>query len=355
MAQDNPSARQTLDLVKSYYGQVLSSTKDLKTSACCVAESLPPAVAAIVAQVHDEVRSRFYGCGVIAPTALEGKTVLDLGCGTGRDVFVLSKLVGERGRVIGVDMTEEQLEVGRRHLDYHAKAFGFAKSNVTFVHGYIEDLASVDIADESVDVIVSNCVINLSPAKDRVFREAMRVLKRGGELHFSDVFVDRRLPKAAAEDPVLLGECLGGAMYTEDFRRLMLSAGCPDPRVLSSAPIALTDPDVVRKVGYATFTSRTVRVFKVDLEDRCEDYGQVAVYRGTLPGEPHAYRLDDHHLFEAHRPMLVCSNTAHMLSQTRLAPHFEVRGDETRHFGLFPCGPTPAADAQGPTPAGACC
>lgn len=344
----------TLELVQDYYGKVLSSTKDLKTSACCVAERLPPKIAAIVGLIHEEVRSRFYGCGVIAPAALTGKTVLDLGCGTGRDVYVLSKLVGPQGRVIGLDMTDEQLAIAKRHQDYHAKAFGFEKSNVTFLKGFIEDLEGAGISTNSIDLVVSNCVINLSPAKDRVFREIMRVLKPGGELHFSDVFVDRRLDKAAMEDPVLLGECLGGALYFEDFRRMMIDVGCKDPRTLSSGPISLSDAEIVRKVGHATFTSRTIRAFKVDLEDRCEDYGQVATYKGTMPDAPNAYRLDDHHLFEAHRPMLVCSNTAHILAHSRLGQHFEVQGDESRHFGLFSCGPAPAASADA-APAGGCC
>lgn len=346
-------SKHTLEQVRRYYGEVLQKSADLKTSACCVAERLPHDIASIVAAIHPEVLERFYGCGVIAPAGLVGKTVLDLGCGTGRDVFVLSKLVGPTGRVIGVDMTESQLDVGRRHLDFHAKAFGYAKSNVTFVQGFIEDLETLGIETGSVDVVVSNCVINLSPAKDKVFAEIFRVLRPGGELHFSDVFADRRLPLSFAKDPVLLGECLGGAMYVEDFRRLAAKLGCPDVRALSRAPIAITDPKIAAQVGQAQFASITLRAFKLDLEDRCEDYGQVASYLGTISGSPHAYRLDDHHLFEAHRPMTVCSNTAKMLSESRLASHFKVDGDLARHFGLFPCGPEGNVDES--KTSGACC
>jgi ubiquinone/menaquinone biosynthesis C-methylase UbiE len=346
-------ARVTLEKVQDYYGRVLQSSADLKTTACCVAERLSPGIASIVAQIHPEVRERFYGCGVIAPAAMEGRTVLDLGCGTGRDVFVLSKLVGQQGKVIGIDMTEDQLNVGRKHLDYHAKAFGYSQSNVQLLHGYIEDLEALGIESGSVDLVVSNCVINLSPSKERVFREIFRVLRPGGELHFSDVFADRRLPSAWAEDPVLLGECLGGALYFEDFRRLMARIGCQDVRVLSRAPIAITNSGIAQQVGHTRFTSLTLRAFKLDLEDRCEDYGQVAWYRGTLPESPHSYQLDDHHLLEAHRPLPVCSNTARMLSETRLAPHFRVDGDLSRHFGLFPCGP--ATPSDGSPSGGSCC
>jgi arsenite methyltransferase len=344
----------SFESVKDYYGRILQSSGDLKTSACCVNESLPPSLAQIVATIQPEVCERFYGCGIIAPAAIEGKTVLDLGCGTGRDVYVLSRLVGPEGRVIGVDMTENQLAIARKHQAYQARVFGYEKSNVKFLQGYIEDLESLGIASESIDIVISNCVINLSPSKERVFREIFRVLKPGGELHFSDVFADRRLPISWAEDPVLLGECLGGAMYTEDFRRLLARIACCDVRVLAENPIAIHQPELLAKLGTTRFRSLTQRAFKLNLEDRCEDYGQVAWYLGTIPESPNGYQLDDHHFFEAHRPMTVCSNTASMLKDTRLSPHFRVEGDMSRHFGLFPCGPMTAEQPQSAT-AGACC
>ena len=216
--------------VRHYYGQVLQSSNDLKTSACCSIDAMPGYLKALLAGLHPEVLERFYGCGSPLPPALEGKTVLDLGCGTGRDCYLLSKLVGPTGRVIGVDMTPEQLEVAVRHRDWHAERFGYA--NVEFLHGHIENLAAVGIADNSIDVVVSNCVINLSPEKPRVLAEIFRVLKPGGELYFSDVFADRRIPAELRQDPVLLGECLGGALYWEDFRRILQDLGCPDVRIV---------------------------------------------------------------------------------------------------------------------------
>ncbi|WND39766.1 methyltransferase domain-containing protein [Streptomyces sp. BB1-1-1] len=339
--------------VRDYYGKVLASSADLKTSACCTDTAPPPHIAAALAQVHDEVMERFYGCGSPIPPALEGATVLDLGCGTGRDVYVLSQLVGPAGRVIGVDMTEEQLAVARRHQDWHAERFGHA--NTDFRHGYIEDLTAAGIPDGSVDVVVSNCVVNLSPDKPRVVSEIFRVLKPGGELYFSDIFADRRLPSALLDDPVLVGECLAGALYTEDFRRILADNGCPDARATASSPVTISDPEIERKIGFATFTSRTVRAFKLPLEDRCEDYGQVAVYRGTLTEHPHAFDLDDHHRFHTGKPMLVCGNTADMLGATRYAAHFTVTGDKSHHFGLFPCDPAEGTTAPGTGAPSGCC
>lgn len=348
------TAVSTLDAVREYYGKVLQSQRDLKTSACCTTDALPPHVRAVMSEIDDEVLDKFYGCGSPIPMALDGCTVLDLGCGTGRDVYVASKLVGPTGQVIGLDMTEEQLAVAVRHRASQAARFGFAESNVEFRHGYIEDLAAAGLGDDSVDVVISNCVLNLSPDKPAAFAEIFRVLKPGGELYFSDVFADRRVPEAVASDPVLYGECLGGALYIEDFRRLLRDLGCLDYRVVAQRTIEIADPAMQRRVGPITFYSMTIRAFKLPdaVEDICEDYGQVAYYHGTIPEAPQRFELDDHHVFEPGRPVLVCGNTAAMLSETRFAPHFRVVGDRSVHYGAFDCAPAPAS---GEASAGACC
>jgi len=286
------------------------------------------------------------------PSALQGCTVLDLGCGSGRDAYVLSQMVGENGYVIGVDMTDEQLAVAREHIDWHTEKFGYKKPNVEFKKAYIEDLQSAGIADNSVDVIISNCVINLSADKEKVFREIYRVLKPGGELYFSDVFAGRRIPKPLQIDKILLGECLGGAMYIEDFRRMLSDIGIPDYRVMTSRQMTLDDPNVERMAGMIDFYSITVRAFKVELEDVCEDYGHVAYYKGSIKETPHSFTLDDHHEFKAGMPMPICGNTANMLLQTRFKNHFRVDGDFSTHYGLFDCTPVGNNNKKD---SGACC
>lgn len=328
------TAKDILENVQEYYGKILKTNKDLKTSACCAGDAFPPYVREIIRQVPPEILEKSYGCGSPIPLVLEGKTVLDLGCGTGRDVFVLSKLVGPKGHVIGVDMTREQLEVARRHLTGPS-----IKLVVKILEGRIEDLEVLGIANDSIDIVVSNCVINLSSDKKRVFSEIFRVLKPGGELYFSDIFSGRRISQELSRDPILLGECLGGAIYIEDFRRLLLKVGCLDYRIVSKAKIDLKDSEITKKAGSIDFYSMTIRAFKLKLEDRCEDYGQIASYLGTIPESPHSFFLDDHHLFEKGKPTPVCSNTAAMLQETRYASHFNVLGDLSRHYGLFDCAP----------------
>lgn len=327
-----------IEQVKEYYGKQLQGKDDLKTGSCCAIDSPPAEIRRILPLIADEIHNRFYGCGSPLPPLLDGMTVLDLGCGTGRDVYLASKLVGESGTAIGVDMTDEQIRIALKYQEEQRERFGYKVSNVKFIQGYIEDLATLGIENGSVDVVISNCVINLSPAKDQVFQEIYRVLKPGGELYFSDIFVDRRIPEVLAADPVLRGECLSGAMYVEDFRRLMAKTGWADFRYTSVRELAFDNEEIEKILGFATFSSRTVRAFKLsDLEDICEDYGQVAYYNGSIPGHPHFFDLDNHHRLFNNKPMLVCGNTASMLSHTRYKKAFKVVGDRTTHFGAFDC------------------
>ncbi len=323
---------------RDYYGQVLQGSADLKTDACCTAEAPAPRIREALANVHPEVKARYYGCGLIAPEAVEGMRILDLGSGAGQDVYILAQLAGSEGSVVGVDTTPEQLAVARAHQGWHAQRFGYA--NVEFVEGDIEKLDALDLAPESFDLIVSNCVINLVADKGKVFADAHRLLKPGGEFHFSDVYADRRVPEALRDDPVLHGECLSGALYWGDFDALAKRAGFLDPRLVTDRPLAIGDPDVAAKVDGIGFFSATYRLFKLaGLEPACEDYGQAVRYKGTIPGHERALVLDAHHVIEKGRMFAVCGNSWRMLAETRLAEHFELFGDFSTHYGIFPgCG-----------------
>jgi ubiquinone/menaquinone biosynthesis C-methylase UbiE len=327
-----------LEKVKEYYGKTIQNSNDLKTSACCASDALPPHVREVLKEIDYEILDKFYGCGSPIPYAIEGSVILDLGSGTGRDVYVASKLVGETGKVIGVDMTYEQLEVARRHVDSQMERFGYSEPNVEFHKGYIEDLESIGIEDSSVDIVISNCVINLSQDKRAVFSEIFRVLKEGGELYFSDVFADRRIPEHLQTDPVFVGECLGGALYIEDFRRMLRELGCPDYRIVTNRTLILDDPKMKEMAGDISFYSMTIRAFKLNtLEDICENYGQTVKYLGTIKETSDEFILDDHHIFKTGEPVPVCGNSASMLEETRYSSHFEVIGDRSTHLGKFPC------------------
>lgn len=158
------------------------------------------------------------GCG--NPTALgeikEGMVVLDLGSGAGFDCFLAAKKVGKAGKVIGVDMTEKMVKKAREN----AKKYGF--NNVEFRLGDIEELP---VDDNSVDVIISNCVINLAPDKAKVFGEAFRVLKKGGKLLVSDMVLLKELSEIEKNDEKLIADCVGGAILKKEYLQLIKDAG----------------------------------------------------------------------------------------------------------------------------------
>jgi SAM-dependent methyltransferase len=216
----------------------------------------------------------------------------------------------------------------------------FGYDNVRFIKGYIEKLDELGLEDNSFDVIVSNCVINLSPDKDAVLSEVHRLLKPGGEFYFSDVYSDRRVPDNVRNDPVLYGECLGGALYWNDFISLSKRQGFADPRLVEDRPLEVTDPKLASKIGDIRFYSATCRLFKLEqLEPECEDYGQAVIYKGSIADCPDHFELDKHHFIQTGKVFPVCGNTWYMLKNTRFAEHFEFIGDFSRHYGVFDgCG-----------------
>ncbi len=345
---------------RDYYGSVLQGSQDLKTDACVTTDAPPQAVRDALKHVHEEVKSRYYGCGLIAPQAIKGARVLDLGSGSGQDAYILAQLVGEHGSVVGVDTTPEQLKVANRHLDWHADAFGYAQSNVSFIEGDIEKLDELGLEFGSFDIIVSNCVINLVADKGKVFRDAYALLKQGGEMYFSDVYSDRRVPQHLLDDPVLHGECLSGALYWGDFDRLAKAAGFTDPRLTKDRPMGIGDRHIQEMLDGIGFFSATYRLFKLDgLELECEDYGQAVIYKGEVEGQQRVFELDKGHMIEQGKVFPICGNSWKMLSDTRFAEYFEFIGNFSTHYGVFAgCGggmPYDRVSENGEAAPAACC
>lgn len=330
--------QQDLDIkktVKKYYGVELKSTSDLKAGVCCDIDSTPQYIKEILPYIVDEVKERYYGCGSPIPLVLRDLKVLDLGCGTGRDCYVLSKLVGENGIIYGIDMTDEQIEIAIRYLDLQTRIFGYKKPNLIFIHDYIENIENY-ISENSLDLVVSNCVVNLLENKEKLLHSVYRILKVGGEFFFSDIYSDRRLPEELSKNPILYSECLGGALYWKDFERLARKAGFVDPRIFSKKVVEISNEEIKKLTGNITFYSITYRLWKIpELEDACEDYGHIAIYNGGIPESPFYFKLDNTHIFEKDKPERVCGNTALMLSKTRFAGYFKVIGSFEKHFGEF--------------------
>jgi len=200
-----------------------SSTSSCGTSACCSEDSVPLYDSADLSLVPEDLGGMSFGCG--NPTAIAalkpGEVVLDLGSGAGLDVMLAARKVGESGFAYGVDMTDEMLALPRRNAE---KA---GATNVEFRKGHIED---IPLPEQSVDVIISNCVINLSPDKGQVLSEAYRVLRNGGRVAVSDIVVDGRLDDLPVSETQIRtalswAGCIAGALTVDQYKALLASAG----------------------------------------------------------------------------------------------------------------------------------
>ncbi len=217
--------------VRDEYGKIArQGASDPRTSSCCGSHS-PDSVAASIGYNDAELAGLPDGanmglsCG--NPTAIAslrpGEVVLDLGAGGGFDVFIAARKVGSKGRAIGVDMTPDMIDKARRNLVSFKKSTSL--ENVEFRLGEIEHLP---VADSSVDVVISNCVINLSPDKSQVWREIARVLKPGGRVAVSDLALLRPLPDAVRESVRALVGCVAGAVLVEETQTMIQAAGLVD-------------------------------------------------------------------------------------------------------------------------------
>jgi len=309
---------------------------------CCPVDYDPRYLEAI----PDEVVERDYGCGDPSRYLREGETVLDLGSGTGKICFIASQVVGSEGRVIGVDMTPEMLDIARRNLPEVASRVGY--SNVEFRRGRIQDLAldldalervlendpvsdvdgffaAQEVADdlrrtdpmienESVDVVISNCVLNLVEGRDKaqLFREIFRVLRRGGRAVISDIVSDEVLPEPMRNDPELWSGCVAGAFTEGDFLRAFEDAG------FYGIQIRARQERPWRTVLGVEFRSVTVEAFK-GKEGACFERKQAVIYRG-----PFKEVLDDdgHRLRRGERAA-VCDKTFQIYRSEPYASHFE--------------------------------
>ncbi|XP_038678219.1 arsenite methyltransferase [Scyliorhinus canicula] len=310
--------------VKDYYGKRLKKTEDLVLNVCVTpAKALPKYLRDALTAVHEDVSSRYYGCGLVVPECLENCWILDLGSGSGRDCYMLSKLVGEKGHVTGIDMTDEQVQVAAKFIDYHTQKFGFSQPNVDFLQGYIEKLGDVGLKDNSFDIIISNCVINLSPDKKAVLKEAYRVLKDGGEMYFSDVYADCELPDTIRTHKVLWGECLGGALWWKDLFKLAKEVGFSTPRLATAHRIPVTNKELQDLVGDYKFVSATYRLFKIPAS--CPREKCSVTYNGSIRGFKEKLEFDVNYTFNGGEAVTADEEMAAVLKSSRFADAFAVK------------------------------
>jgi radical SAM protein with 4Fe4S-binding SPASM domain len=310
------------DLLRDFYGR---AAVEPQAGLCCPVKPSEEDLS----HIPPEVVQRFYGCGSpVADAAIApGETVVDLGSGAGIDCFVAARRVGPSGRVIGVDMTDEMIDVATRNRGPVARNLGW--DVVEFRKGLLED---PPVGTASADVVVSNCVFNLSPDKRRVFAEMWRMLKDGGRVVLSDIVSEDELEPALKVNVHLWGECLSGALSEREFLASLERAGFFAVRILRKA--------FWKEVVSHRFFSVTVRAFKYEKKQGCAYLGHRAVYLGPLK----AVIDEEGHLFPRGEAIEVCTDTAAKLRAPAYDTSFRV---------LDPDGP--AEYAPGCDPAAGCC
>ena len=231
--KQNADAVQIKQSVRDHYAALIEKQSCCCSQSCC-SEASEQEVAELLgyrseelAEIPEDAVEHSFGCGtpLVYADVKEGDVVLDLGSGAGIDVFLASKMVGAEGKVMGLDMTQEMIDRAREN----AEEAGI--QNVEFRLGEMEDMP---VEDESIDWIMSNCVINLSPDKSKVFSEAFRVLKAGGKMMISDIVADG-LPEDVRKNPTIWSCCIGGAMPEDDYLQTFRDAGFQDVRIVDKA------------------------------------------------------------------------------------------------------------------------
>jgi SAM-dependent methyltransferase len=277
------------------------------------------------AHIPEEVLQRAYGCG--SPMGMAelapGEIVVDLGSGAGIDVFVAAKTVGKDGTVIGVDMTPEMLAQALGAAGQVARNLGYR--NTEFRHGYLEE---IPVDDASVDLVTSNCVLNLSTDKGKVFREIGRILRHGGRFVIADIVSEKPVPREWQGDRHLWGECIAGALAEEAFLAAALEAGFTGLQILTRT--------FYREVAGQNFYALTVRGWKFQKGSTCVYIGQQAIYLG-----PYAQVSDDDgHTYPRGVPCEICTDTAAKLASRPYGGQFVITGPQPSQAGERACSPS---------------
>ena len=341
-----------------------------------------------------EVLKVSYGCGTPAGlnTISKGETVLDIGSGGGIDCFEASRRVGPTGQVIGIDMTDAMLAIARKNAPIVAANLGYTSSNVEFRKGMAE---AIPVIDGAIDLIISNCVINLAPDKRKVFREMFRVAKPDGRFTISDIVADQPVPQYLVHDTNKWGDCLSGALTLTDYIAGMVGAGFMGIHLIKTSPWQVIDgihflsvtlagyklqvgtpvsavryatlrgpfsrvvdelgttylrgipqpitPDTVCLLSQAPLASHFVLSPSPQWLDRADDRWTAidpadspCHWRGhfaMLAGPFLETADDDHHVYRRGEPVEVCSKTLNILETEGYAPHFAIINRASQSVG----------------------
>ncbi len=302
-------------IVREFYGNAAETPQE---DLCCPTKNSQEDTS----HIPQEVLDRFYGCG--SPTTIarvsEGETMVDLGAGAGIDCFIAAKKVGKSGKIYGIDMTDEMLKVANENSRLVAKKLGY--DVVEFRKGFLE---KIPVNDSTVDLITSNCVINLSPDKKAVFDEMWRVLNDHGRIVVSDIVSEEETPPHLRANKQLWGECISGALTEDEFLMYLEQAGFYGIQTLQKV--------FWKEVEGYSFHSISVRGYKFQKRDGCVYVGQKAIYHG-----PYKAIVDEEgHLFPRNEPVEICTDTAAKLTNEPYTGQFTITNPNEENTPSYSC------------------
>jgi arsenite methyltransferase len=275
-------------------------------------------------QLHQDVIKGSSG-GVPSLEAVEDCKVLDLlGCVTGRDAFVLSKLVGPKGKVVGIHANQKQIDKANNYVDHHTKQFKYESSNLEFKQGSLEDLKAAGYPDDFFDLIVSNFALNLSDKKKEALTEAYRVLKNGGELYLSDLYANKEIPEEARKKNQELADYISGALPWMELNKIASELGFSVPILVASKRIPLKDDEIEKIAEGIQLISATYRIFKLDPK-AVEEIGKGAkvTYKGSIIDHEKCLNFAQGIIFPTEKAVPVDANLAAILKTSRFGKHFD--------------------------------
>lgn len=273
------------------------------------------------ARLSDEIKKRYYGSGLNFPENLQGKRVLDIGCGSGSFVFLLSKLVGPTGYVHGFDITDGLIETAKAQSEYHYKLWGYDKANFEFQRLNAESLDEAGFQEESFDIIVSNGVFCLIPDKERVFKAAFKLLKTGGQFYLNDVYAEKNAPEKYQDNETLWSLGTTGAMRWDTLTTLTSRVGFTTPYLTSSAPVLIVKEEYQQMLEHGRYACCGWRLFK--LGPKASKKGpSLVTYKGGITDHPDVFRWDVDLVFKRGEGVEVDGQLATLLSSCYLSPCF---------------------------------
>jgi arsenite methyltransferase len=307
---------------RELFGRSKKHATSMKDRAVTSTSNMSKSVSSTMGQIHKDITRSVAG-GFPCPEAIEDCYVLDLDCDNGRDAYVLSKLVGPKGKVVGIDSNKEQIDEANKYVDYHMKQFGYQTPNVEFKYGHLENLKAAGVLTDYFDVVLSNFVIDLSEKKAMALTEAYQALKNGGEIYYSEIFSDKEIPEEAQKDEE--DADLRGALYWKDFHKICSELGFPRPILVSSKCIPIKNKKIEKIVAGIHFVSATYRIFKIDQESIGEAAGRGAkvTYKGSIMDHQKSFKFAEGLTFPTGTPIHVDAKLAAILKNSRFAKHFD--------------------------------